>query len=248
MIAAHALKRRFADGSIVIDQLSFEVRAGEFVALLGPSGCGKSTLLRLLLGLDTPDGGQLIVGGPGHQTSRSSVFQDATLLPWRTVIRNVMLPLEIAGEKTARARDQALAALQRVGLLDGTDLYPNQLSGGMRMRASLARALVTEPTILFLDEPFAALDEPSRFALQEELHGLWRRLGMTVVFVTHAVTEAVFLATRVLVLTSRPARLSLDFEVKIDKERNNDVRGDAAYVESVRVLQRNLFKSTEVGH
>src|SRR6185503_15955578 len=187
----------------------FQVEPGEFVALLGPSGSGKSTLLRLAAGLDQPDGGRLVIEAASGALSRGFVFQEATLMPWRDVLRNTTLPLELAGWSRAEAETRATEELRRVRLAEFGARYPHQLSGGMKMRASVARALTTRPNLLLLDEPFAALDEPTRHGLQAQLREIWSALGMTVLFVTHSVMEAVFLADRVIILSHRPARLLL---------------------------------------
>ncbi len=186
----------------VLSPLTFEILEREFVVLLGPSGCGKSTLLRLLSGVEDIDGGELDFS---DQLSRSVVFQEPRLLPWRTVIENVMLPFELQGQSDQKIVDRAKETLRTVGLFDFANHYPRELSGGMQMRVAIARALVTNPKLLLLDEPFAALDEVSRFRLQEELLRLWRQTELTVVFVTHSLSEAVYLGTRHIVFSQRPA-------------------------------------------
>jgi len=216
--------------------IDLAVAAGEFVALLGPSGCGKSTLLRLVAGLDRPERGAVrsAAGRVGM------VFQDAHLLPWRDVLANVALPLELLGRRPAERRAQAAAAIEQVGLGDAAERYPAELSGGMRMRASLARALVTEPRLLLLDEPFAALDELTRMALDDELRRLWRAAGLTVLFVTHSIGEAAYLAERVVVLSRRPARVVLDHAVALPAERAATLRAEPAFARELGVLQDAL--------
>jgi len=216
--------RRVFDGRlVVIDSLNLEIAAGEFLAILGPSGCGKSTLLRMIARLSEPDGGQIRID-PENQFQTAFVFQDAHLLPWRTVLDNAALPLELMGvprdERNARAR----LALAQVSLLEAVDRYPAQLSGGMRMRVSLARALVTNPRLLLLDEPFAALDEITRFRLDTQLRELWRERGVTGIFVTHSISEAAFLANRAVVLARREGRIKLDRRLDLPEERNNELR------------------------
>ena len=193
----------------VLDDIDLDVQPGEFVALLGPSGCGKSTLLRLVAGLEPPAAGELLADGEridGPSPSRIVVFQDPTLYPWRTVWHNVALGLQARGLlKTQRARVDD--ALQRVGLTTFSQAYPHQLSGGMAQRAALARALVNDPRILILDEPLGKLDSLTRIAMQSELVELWQRTGVTALLVTHDVEEALFMASRIIVLSERPARI-----------------------------------------
>jgi NitT/TauT family transport system ATP-binding protein len=210
MLRIDAVGRRFAGGVEALRDVSLRIDAGDFVALLGPSGCGKSTLLRLIAGLDQPDSGALR-WQEGHAPGVGDVgfvFQDATLLPWASAADNVRLPLRLRG--VAGADDAVRAALARVGLEGFETARPAQLSGGMRMRVSIARALVTRPRLLLMDEPFAALDEFTRHRLQEDLLRLWRELGCTVVFVTHSIYEAAFLARRVVLMTPRPGRIATE--------------------------------------
>lgn len=230
------VQRRFSGTGLVVDDVSLDIRPGEFVALLGPSGCGKSTLLRLAAGLDRPDHGDIAIESFGRRFFRSFVFQDAHLLPWRTVLENVALPLELIGGSRKEARFQAESALERVGLKDALERHPLQLSGGMKMRVSLARALVTQPTLLLLDEPFAALDEGTRHRLQEDLRHLWRTLRMTVLFVTHSVSEAVFLADRTLVFSPRPARIRMDHTVALPLERPRAIRLEPQFMDEMKAV------------
>jgi NitT/TauT family transport system ATP-binding protein len=231
-LSVAAARRTFAGGVVALDRVDLEVAPGEFVALLGPSGCGKSTLLRLVAGLERADAGSVEVRGDGV----AFVFQDAHLLPWRTVLENVALPLELRGvapaDRTAKARE----AIAEVGLADAIDRRPAELSGGMRMRASLARALVTRPRLLLLDEPFAALDELTRYRLDDQLRALWLAQQMTVLFVTHAITEAAYLAERAVVLSPRPAKVAADFRLNLPRERSPALRTDAAFVREARTL------------
>ncbi len=207
MIVVEGVSKTFPNGTVALDHISANIQQGEFLALLGPSGCGKSTLLRLLAGLETPSGGQIKwlsrgVGDVGF------VFQDATLMPWMSASENVFLPLRLRGKSRAETKEAVLAALTLVGLAEFADAKPAALSGGMKMRVSIARALVGEPKLLLMDEPFAALDEFTRFKLQADLHEVWRRTGTTIVFVTHSIYEAAYLATRVLVMSPRPGRIA----------------------------------------
>ena len=217
------VRRIFDGGHVVIDSLDLEIAAGEFLAVLGPSGCGKSTLLRMVARLAEPDRGSIAMK-PEDPFQTAFVFQDAHLLPWRSVLDNAALPLELMGVARDERHAQARRALEQVGLAEAADRYPAQLSGGMRMRASLARALVTSPRLLLLDEPFAALDEITRFRLEAQLRELWQTRGMTVIFVTHSISEAAFLANRAVVLARREGRIQLDRRLELPLERNNELR------------------------
>jgi NitT/TauT family transport system ATP-binding protein len=238
-IRADQLSRTFPGGVQAVDRLSLVVNAGEFVAILGPSGCGKSTLLRMIAGLDQPTGGTLCISDQ-YRSRTAYVFQDAHLLPWRNVIRNVALPLELAGVSRADRKEKALAAIEQVGLLDAIDRYPAQLSGGMRMRVSLARAMVTDPQLLLLDEPFAALDEITRQRLDEQLRSLWISRGMTVLFVTHSTGEGVFLANRAIVLSKRPARILHDAPIELPAERVAQLRSTPEFAAQTRDIYAAL--------
>ncbi len=230
--------RRFRGTVQVLSNLDLDIQPGEFVSILGPSGCGKSTLLRLAAGLDKPDGGKVEIHSFGRAHFRGFVFQEAQLLPWRTAVENVSLPLELTDAKTHPpsnvAHEAAVTALAKVGLQDALLRYPAELSGGMKMRVSMARAMVTQPTLLLLDEPFAALDESTRFRLQEDLRSLWEAEAMTVFFVTHSVTEAVFLADRVVVLSPRPARVLLDDKIRLPSPRPDGIRMEPSFLDDVR--------------
>ncbi len=243
-----------AEGTVeAVAGVDLAVAPGEFVALLGPSGCGKSTLLRILAGLDRQDAGEVLLDGrppdlrPGSPTRTpiAYVFQDAHLLPWRDVLGNVALPLELLGHAGDRCRAAARVAVEQVGLADAGRRTPAQLSGGMRMRVSLARALVTGPRLLLLDEPFAALDEISRQGLDDQLRALWAATGMTVVFVTHSIAEATFLADRAVVLSHRPARVVLEHRLDLPARRDAELRADAAFARATGVLQEALRRGAE---
>ncbi|WP_437924122.1 ABC transporter ATP-binding protein [Sorangium sp. So ce291] len=234
-------------GVVALDGVDLDIAPGAFVALLGPSGCGKSTLLRLVAGLDRADAGAAVVeaeeGASGAGRARSPiayVFQDAHLLPWRSVLENAALPLELAGAPLEERHAAARAALVQVGLADAGARYPAELSGGMRMRVSLARAMVTRPRLLLLDEPFAALDELTRGRLDDQLRALWAELGMTVLFVTHSITEAAYLAERAVVLSPRPARIVADRALELPEERTAALRTEPAFAREVRALQEAL--------
>jgi NitT/TauT family transport system ATP-binding protein len=231
-----------AEGEVrALAGIDLEIEAGSFVALLGPSGCGKSTLLRLAAGLDQPERGRV----QREAGDVAMVFQDAHLLPWRDVTANVALPLELLGRGGSSGRERAEAALAQVGLADARRRHPAELSGDMRMRASLARALVTDPRLLLLDEPFAALDELTRMALDDDLRQLWAATGLTVLFVTHSIAEASYLAERVVVLSRRPARVVLDHRIVLPAERSAALRAEPAFAREQGVLQEALRRGAE---
>jgi NitT/TauT family transport system ATP-binding protein len=239
-VTLEGVSRTFDSGMTAVDRISLNIEPGDFAVLLGPSGCGKSTLLRLIAGLDRPTRGEVAVGGRpprsrgGHDLAY--VFQDPHLMPWRNVLRNVALPLELRGISKKERYAVAREAIEQVGLGEFSRHYPAQLSGGMRMRVSLARALVTDPKLLLLDEPFAALDELTRHALDEQLHQLWHRRGMTVLFVTHSTAEAAFLGRRAIVFSPRPGRIVLDHPIPLPQPRTAAVRGEPAYAGQMRML------------
>ena len=239
MLHLESIARRFGPVEALRD-ISLDIGAGDFVALLGPSGCGKSTLLRVIAGLDQPDEGRLLWDA-GHQPTQGEigfVFQDATLLPWATASDNVFLPLRLRGMAREQAMPLVQAALERVGLQGFAQSRPRQLSGGMRMRVSIARALVTRPRLLLMDEPFAALDEFTRHALQEDLLALWQVLGCTVVFVTHSIYEAAFLARRIVLMTPRPGQI--DREIASPLQPGAEARFDPAYGALVAQITREM--------
>jgi NitT/TauT family transport system ATP-binding protein len=244
-IQVRAVTRSFENGVVALDGLDLDIPAGQFAAILGPSGCGKSTLLRLIAGLDKPQAGSVLID-PDSSTDRASiayVFQDAHLLPWRNVLRNVSLPLELMGMPHEQRIPAARQAIEMVGLADAIDRYPAELSGGMRMRVSLARAMVTRPRLLLLDEPFAALDEITRQRLDEQLRELWLRMGITVVFVTHSTGEAVFLAQRAIVLTRRPGRVIEDRMIDLPDVRPSAIRATPQFAEQTRAIYEALERT-----
>jgi NitT/TauT family transport system ATP-binding protein len=232
-VELRSVGRTFDGGVVAVESIDLTIAPGEFVAILGPSGSGKSTLLRMIAGLDRPTGGAVHLTRPPRI---AYVFQDAHLLPWRNVLRNVALPLELSEVDRGARESRALAAIEQVGLSDAVRRYPAQLSGGMRMRVSLARALVTNPELLLLDEPFAALDEITRQHLDDQLRALWSERRMTVLFVTHSIIEAAFLADRAIVLTRRPARVVIDHALDLPAQRTPALRTDPQFAREMRVL------------
>jgi NitT/TauT family transport system ATP-binding protein len=239
-IRLDAITRRFDSGVDALQDIGFEVPAGQFVALLGPSGCGKTTLLRIIAGLDRASAGRVAVDTDSGAAQISYVFQDPTLMPWATLYDNVRLPLRIAGVSRADTRRRIEPALQSLGLEGFADAYPGELSGGMRMRASIARALVTHPRVLLMDEPFAALDEITRARLNDDLLTLWRQQGFTATFVTHSVFEAVYLSERVLVMSARPGRVVADLAIELPYPRHPELRLSPEYAELCRRVSAAL--------
>jgi NitT/TauT family transport system ATP-binding protein len=235
VIAVEDASKTYANGTQAVAPVDLAIRNGEFVALLGPSGCGKTTLLRMMAGLLSPTVGRIAIR-EGAQVAM--VFQSPTLMPWARVTANVRLPLDLAHVPRSEADAAAADALGIVGLADCGDRYPRELSGGMQMRVAIARALATSPAILLMDEPFAALDEFTRFRLDDDLAALWRLRSLTVVFVTHSIHEAVYLATRVVVMTPRPASIACDLSIDGPHPRPPDYRGSAPFAAwSARVAQ-----------
>ena len=216
MITLSRVAKRFSNGTQALSDVSFQLSTGEFVCLLGPSGCGKSTALRLVAGLLTPDSGAVTYSGGKPEIG--FVFQEPTLMPWADVLANARLPLDLKHLPRGEADERAARALARVGLASFERAYPRELSGGMNMRVSIARALVAQPKLLLLDEPFAALDEITRNALGDDLLKLWREDGLTVLFVTHSATESSYLASRVLVMTPRPGRIAADIALPTGRD------------------------------
>jgi NitT/TauT family transport system ATP-binding protein len=227
--------KSFAGGIAALAPIDLEVGRGEFLSLLGPSGCGKTTLLRIIAGLSAPSTGDRILTLAPHERGVPTpgrigfVFQDPTLMPWTTVTGNVLLPLRLVGRVGPAERARAAAEIGAVGLAGFERAYPRQLSGGMRMRVAIARALVTDPDLLLLDEPFAALDEITRMALNDDLLRLWQSRRATVVFVTHSVFEAVYLSTRIAVMSSRPGRIVAERRVGLPQPRRPALRTSTEY-------------------
>ncbi len=245
-----ATEKTYPSGTRALDAIDLAVGEGEFVTLLGPSGCGKSTLLKIIAGLTAPSAGRVrwwqqgfeAVGEPGRKLAM--VFQEATLMPWARVHRNVSLPLDLAGAERAAAERAVRSALELVGLEAFARHFPRELSGGMQMRASIARALVTAPNLLLMDEPFGALDEITRNNLDAELAELWRRRSLTVAFVTHSIYEAVFLSTRVAVMSARPGRVVREVAIDEPVPRRESFRVSQRFAAYCKALSELLAEAS----
>jgi NitT/TauT family transport system ATP-binding protein len=244
LITFRNVSKKYANGTLALNNINFTIRDGEFVSLLGPSGCGKSTLLRMIAGLGSVTSGAIdwIAGGSGLSAGPDVgfVFQEPTLMPWATVLKNVYLPLKLAGIGRHEAKPRIDEALAMVGLELFADAYPRQLSGGMKMRVSIARALVVRPKVLLLDEPFAALDEITRFRLNNDLLTLWQQQRWTVIFVTHSVFESVYLSQRILVMSPRPGRVLSDLPISAPYPRDDSFRNSGSYHEFCRTTSAAL--------
>lgn len=243
LIALDHIGKRFRNGLEALADLSLTVRAGDFLTLLGPSGCGKSTALRLMAGIEKPTAGTIINLLPQKAGSIGFVFQEPTLMPWARVAENVRLPLRLQHFPAQEAEMRCEDALRLVGLDKFRNAYPRELSGGMRMRVSIARALVLRPRVLLMDEPFAALDEITRFRLNDDLLRLKTELGTTIVFVTHSIYESVYLSTRIAVMAGRPGRVSK--EIAVDLPRGADLRVSADYLSLCQHVSEALAKAAE---
>jgi NitT/TauT family transport system ATP-binding protein len=250
-------EKTYPNGTHALKPVNLTVQQGEFVTLLGPSGCGKSTLLKMVAGLLQPSDGRLLLWrkpvdaalahGAAHQPGRglSFVFQEATLMPWARVMANVRLPLDLAGVSPRESEPRVRTALQMVGLERFENALPKELSGGMQMRVSIARGLVTEPALLLMDEPFGALDEITRNRLDSDLLGLWQKKKLTVVFVTHSIYEAVYLSTRVVVMAARPGRVVEEVAIDEPYPRGPDFRVSTAFSHYAKRLQDSLLYASE---
>ncbi len=248
LITLQGVSKEFAPGQVVLQDIDAALPRGEFLALIGPSGCGKSTLLKLIAGLIQPTAGSLKVGGGAPSAAEGKlgfVFQDANLLPWLDIRDNVSLPLKLAGMPRQSREERAMQMLEMVGLADATGRYPRELSGGMKMRVSIARALATQPEILLLDEPFGALDEMTRDSLNEELLRLRELQGWTGVFVTHSVAEAVFLSSRVMVLSANPGRIHAMLDIDLPFPRTAAMRTQERYHHYLAEVTRSLHSVEE---
>ena len=249
VVSIRNVSKQFSNGTLAIRGVNLDIAAGEFMSLLGPSGCGKSTLLRIVAGLGLPSAGTIEWPTSTHDVHGSAdrklgfVFQDATLMPWANVMRNVMLPLTLAHVPKAEASERSAEMIALVGLKGFEKAYPRELSGGMRMRVSIARALVTRPRILLMDEPFAALDEITRHKLNDDLLGLWLKQRFTAVFVTHSVFESVYLSQRIVVMAARPGRVMADFMVEAPYPRDSLFRTSAEYGRLCRIASEALSRA-----
>jgi len=251
IVRLRGINKVFSNGTVALKDMSLDVHSGEFISLLGPSGCGKSTALRLIAGLGEPSSGTLDwplspqdrYGRVDHEIS--FVFQEPTLMPWATVFKNVWLPLRLKGRSKGASRDDVMNALEMVGLEKFADAYPRELSGGMKMRVSIARALVTRPKLLLMDEPFAALDEITRFKLNNDLLHLWESFGWTVIFVTHSVFESVYLSNRIVVMAARPGRVVSDLAIDAPYPREEAFRTSTVYNDYCRDVSAALHDAME---
>ena len=249
LVRLSGVAKRFPNGTLALDRADLAIAAGSFVSLLGPSGCGKSTILRLIANLAEPTDGRIDWPGlpeaerSGGHPELGFVFQEPTLMPWASVADNVRLPLKVAGIAKADADARIAEAIALVGLDGFAHVYPRELSGGMKMRVSIARALVTRPKLLLMDEPFAALDEITRFKLNNDLLELWQRLGWTVIFVTHSVFESVYLSNRILVMSARPGRVVDDIAIDAPYPRDDRFRVSDTYGDLCRVVSKSLHEA-----
>jgi NitT/TauT family transport system ATP-binding protein len=247
IVELNGVEKRYGDGPLVLDKVSFSAERGDFVTLIGPSGCGKSTILRLISGLNPVSAGSIVVDGvePSRAVEKLAfVFQEPTLLPWLTVSQNVEVPMRLHRTEAATRTETARRSLELVRLADRMDYYPRQLSGGQKMRVSIARALSVSPRILLLDEPFGALDEMTRDHLNEELLAIRQQLAWTAFFVTHSVAEAVFLSNRILVFSANPGRLHDEIKVDFPYPRTEETRESEPYQRLVAEVSK-ILRSVE---
>ncbi len=235
--------KTFNGNVVALRDMNLSVNEGDFISLLGPSGCGKSTALRLISGLSIPSSGRINWAGGQSENDLGVVFQEPTLMPWATVAQNVWLPFRLKGKSYASVKDDIMEALRLVGLEKFLEAYPRELSGGMKMRVSIARAMVTKPRLILMDEPFAALDEITRFRLNNDLLALKSKIGCTVIFVTHSVFESVFLSDRIVVMAARPGRVIREVQVDAPYPRSEAFRTSADYAALCRETSEALHQA-----
>ena len=253
LVSLKSISKTFSSGTLALKDLSIDIGEGEFLSLLGPSGCGKSTALRIIAGLGEPSAGS--IEWPGATLDSAGrpereigfVFQEPTLMPWATVFNNVWMPLRLKRVSKNAARERVMDALAMVGLDQFAGSYPRELSGGMKMRVSIARALVTRPKLLLMDEPFAALDEITRQKLNDDVLRLWRETGITVIFVTHSVFESAFLSNRIVVMKARPGQVFADLPIETSGERDNNYRTSEEYRATTDKVSRSLQDAIQRG-
>ncbi|WP_291362094.1 ABC transporter ATP-binding protein [Devosia sp.] len=253
VVSMRHVSKLFSNGTLALKDMTLDVRRGEFLSLLGPSGCGKSTALRIIAGLGAASSGS--IDWPSSRINARGlpegdvgfVFQEPTLLPWATVLDNVYLPLRLNGVSKSAARPRIVEALASVGLGDFEKSYPRELSGGMKMRVSIARALVTKPRLLLMDEPFAALDEITRQKLNDDVLRLWRETGITVIFVTHSVFESAFLSNRIVVMRARPGQVCADLAIETSAVRDAHYRTSEEYRATTDRVSRALQEAIMLG-
>ena len=246
LLELRGVEKRYDNGTLALERVDLTVGKHEFVSLLGPSGCGKSTALKMIAGLSTVTAGSINWASAGdHAKDISFVFQEPTLMPWTKVFENVWMPLRLKGVSRAVAKPMIDAVLDKVGLAQFAHVYPRELSGGMKMRVSIARAMVTEPRLLLMDEPFAALDEMTRFKLNNDTLALWQAQQFTTIFVTHSVYESVYLSNRIIVMAARPGRIIADIPVDEPYPRTDSFRNTPRYAELCVKVSQALQKAGE---
>jgi NitT/TauT family transport system ATP-binding protein len=253
VVSMRNVSKVFSNGTLALKDMSLDVERGEFLSLLGPSGCGKSTALRIIAGLGAASSGS--IDWPSSQLNSKGlpqgeigfVFQEPTLMPWATVFGNTYLPLKLEGVSKSEARPRVMETLSSVGLADFAEAYPRELSGGMKMRVSIARALVTKPKLLLMDEPFAALDEITRQKLNDDVLRLWRQSGVTVIFVTHSVFESAYLSNRIVVMKARPGQVYADIPLATSTDRDANYRTSEEYRATTDRVSRALQEAIHLG-
>jgi NitT/TauT family transport system ATP-binding protein len=253
VVSMRNVSKVFSNGTLALKDMSLDVERGEFLSLLGPSGCGKSTALRIIAGLGGPSSGT--IDWPSSKINSRGlpegdvgfVFQEPTLMPWQTVFGNVYLPLRLQSVSKSAARERIMETLASVGLADFANAYPRELSGGMKMRVSIARALVTKPKLLLMDEPFAALDEITRQKLNDDVLRLWKQSGVTVIFVTHSVFESAYLSNRIVVMKARPGQVFADMPLKTSGARDAEYRTSEEYRATTHEVSHALHEAIHAG-